>query len=156
MYIYVYKNIAVLAYQDHVYIKITDVGSLALGFCLDQRGKGRHLSWRRERAAVACRDGGGSTGGSLTKGTGARIPKAENERKRSRAQPPAAEQRMREEEAGNRWMKSWAMGSILLTLVDQITSPNAHLEVQLSRPVKVHILGNGQHINHRKSGRLAP
>jgi hypothetical protein len=89
------------------------------GTCLEG-GKGQQLHAEME---------GGSTGGSLTKGTGARIPKAENERKRSRAQPPAAEQRMREEEAGNRWMKSWAMGSILLTLVDQITSPNAHLEV---------------------------
>jgi hypothetical protein len=71
-------------------------------------------------------------------------------------QLPAAEQRMREEEAGRCWMESWAMGSILLTLVGQITSPNAHLEVLLSRPVKVHTMGNGQHVNQRKPGRPAP
>jgi hypothetical protein len=38
----------------------------------------------------------------------------EDERKRSRAQPPAAEQRMREEEAGRCWMESWAMGAYYL------------------------------------------
>jgi hypothetical protein len=44
----------------------------------------------KEGEAPILKEGRGSIGGSFTKGTGARIPKAEDERKRSRAQPPAA------------------------------------------------------------------
>jgi hypothetical protein len=110
----------------------------------------------RESVAAACREGGGNAGGSFTKRTRAKIPKAEDERKWCREQPPTVVLRMREGETCNHWMGPWAMGTILLTLVGQITSPNAHLQVQLSSPIKVHILGNGQHVNQCKPSCPAP
>jgi hypothetical protein len=45
----------------------------------------------------------GHAGRSFTKGVEASVPKAEDERKRSRAQPPTSKQRMGEEEASNHW-----------------------------------------------------
>jgi hypothetical protein len=44
----------------------------------------------------------GHAGKSFTKGVEASVPKAEEEGKRSRAQPPTTKQRMGEEEASNR------------------------------------------------------
>jgi hypothetical protein len=77
-------------------------------------GSGVLARSEREWEAAALKEGGGSAGGRFTKGVEARIPMVEDERKRSRAQPPAAEQRMREEEAGSCWMESWAICCILV------------------------------------------
>jgi hypothetical protein len=92
----------------------TGGGSLAVGSWLDQRGAAALKEGRGSSCLPACREGEGSAGRNFAKGAGVRMPKAKDERKKSRAQLPAAELRMREEEAGNRWMESWAMGSILL------------------------------------------
>jgi hypothetical protein len=55
-----------------------------------------HWQWgpvglEKEGEEPVLKEGRGSIGGSFTKGTEARIPKAEDERRRSRAQPSATE-----------------------------------------------------------------
>jgi hypothetical protein len=49
------------------------------------------MGLEKEGEEPVLKEGRGSIGGSFTKGTGARIPKAEDERRRSRAQPSATE-----------------------------------------------------------------